>query len=58
MFLNQDYRSRAIGIVAAIGVLITGVAVNAMAARAPHAKPKLELVDSPVDKAPKSEYYC
>jgi hypothetical protein len=28
VFLSQDYRSRAIGLVAAMGVLMTGVAVN------------------------------
>ena len=35
MFLSQDYRSRAIGAIAAIGVLITGVAVERTTAQAP-----------------------
>jgi len=36
VLLNQDYRSRAIGIVAALGVLITGVVVTgAQSASAP-----------------------
>ena len=35
MFLNQDYRSRAIGVVAAMGVLITVVIVDRTTVRKP-----------------------
>jgi len=35
VLLNEDYRSRAIGVVAAIGVLITGVVVTGATARRP-----------------------
>jgi hypothetical protein len=58
VFLNQDYRSRAIGVAAAIGVLVTGVVVNRTVADTPRTKPRLELVDRPVQRDPKPEYYC
>jgi hypothetical protein len=35
VLLNLDYRSRAIGVVAAMGVLITGVVVTGARARVP-----------------------
>jgi hypothetical protein len=39
VFLNLDYRSRAIGVVAAMGVLITGVVVTGARARVPQPTP-------------------
>jgi len=50
VLLSQDYRSRAIGVVAAIGVLITGVAVNGAAT--PAAKAERVAVKKPAPARP------
>jgi hypothetical protein len=53
VFLNQDYGRRAIGIVAAMGLLATGVIVNGGTARAPAAR-KVAAESEPVHSRPRT----
>ena len=58
MFLSQDYRSRGIGAIAAIGVLITGVAVERTTAQAPAPQAVQAVGKAPVSVASRLASKC
>ena len=49
MLLNEDYRSRAIGIAAALGILVTGIVVERASTPVPPTQPSMVVVEAKVD---------